>query len=970
MDPQARDVAASWSRVRDIFFAALDVDEAARADFVRGACANDEPLEREVLRLIALDKLTNTFLERPAISELAPLIASTEALLGCGDLLADRYRIVALIGRGGMGEVYEAHDEVIDDVVALKVVRAELEPVEALAARWRREVLLARKVSHSGVCRVHDVAIHRQGDRELLLLTMERVNGESLGARVRRADVRFDEALTIAHQIALAVDAAHAQGVLHRDVKPDNILIEPRDDGGVRAVLTDFGLARDVTGSAALTQAGRVAGTPGYLAPELLRGEAPSARSDLYAFAVVIRTLVSNGMPELTPRVQAVFARALSAEPLIRFDSAGDFVDALAAATQPVSHPWRQLTTGRVPVVVALFGVVALSVAAFRFYQRAEATISPASQVLLTDMVNGTTEREFDGASEVLRSQLAQSTHFELLEPERIRAALTEMGRADAGISTPEVAREIAMREGVPLVVYAALTRLGNDYTVSVKLEQVGTRPSLARSTWTQTFVTATKAGLFDTMHAAAVWIRRMAGEVPAALEDQDRAASETTTSSWEALRLFTQANTLSAAGRLNEATLVLEQAVRVDPDFAMAQTRLGDNLISLRRDKEGHAAWQRAIALAERRELTSRETLRIRGQYFDDTGDLAAAEKAYRTYTIHYPNDFYAAFFLGTLLTQLDRVAEAVPWLEKALNQRPSSLAGAVHLTLAYLDLRRPADVARTIAHVESLNAPDWSTWLRALSMFTSGKLDDALAALEPLRSSIEPQWRSRTFTLRASWLSEVGRDDAALAELRLGIDFDSSLGLRDRLADKWLHLAELQRRRRDKEATTSVHRALETASNARRLASAASILVRAGERADAQRLIARFDDLPQVPATVGARNQALAELAMGAGDFQGAVTAFERAIANARRSESRLPLARALARAGDQARAERLLTVAAEHPVAIYSGPEPQGPGLWRHTITELSAVVERRDAAAAADIRQRFAPMFLNPARSFTR
>jgi tetratricopeptide (TPR) repeat protein len=742
--------------------------------------------------------------------------------------------------------------------------------------------------------------------------------------------------------------------VVHRDVKPDNILLEPLADGATRAVLTDFGLARNAVG-APVTRDGTVAGTPGYLAPELLSGGRASAASDLYSFALVLRALVASAIPVLAPRIQAVFARALNAEPTARFESATALVDALTAATAP---PWRRWTL-RALFVTPAAAVVALSVVAFRIYQTSPAPlIAAASQVLLTNMVNGTSEHDLDGAGEVLRSQLSQSTQFELLEPERVAAALRQMGRTSADFAAPEVAREVALREGVPVIVYASLDRVGAEYQVSVKMEQAGARPSLARRAWTQSFATHDRASLFDAVHDAAVWVRRTAGEVPSALENQDRAPADTTTSSWEALRLFTQADALSAAGRLNDATLLFEQAIQVDPEFAMAETRLGDALISLRRDKEGFAAWQRAVALADHRQLTSREALRIRGQYFDDTGDLVAAEKAYRTYTIHYPNDFYASFFLGSVLVELDRVAEAVPWLEKAAAVRQRSLSAAVHLALAYLDLHRPDDVSRAIARVDALGSTDWSTWLRALTIFTTGDVERALSALEPLGTSFDPQWRSRAYTLRASWLSEAGRDDDALAVLRAGIDFDSSRGLRDRLADKWLHRAELEQRQRDAHAVISARQAIEIGSNAHRLVRATGVFLRAGAHADARRALLALDELAQVPTTVSARHQVVGEMALARGTLQKAVESLTAGLSGARRSESRLPLVRALARSGDRLRAESIATTIAEHPVAIYSGPEPAAPGLWREAIEELAAIVERRDPATAGTIRRRFA------------
>ena len=948
---------AHWSRVKSVFFAAQDLEPDARLAFVRSACNGDAGLEAEVLRLLELDAHAGSFLQTPAVAGVSWTEPSgpPEPLCSQGDVLANRFRIIGLIGRGGMGDVYEAHDDILDHIVALKVVRPGRQPVESLAARWRQELLLSRKVTHSSVCRVHDIAIHRSPNgSDLLLLTMERLQGEPLSQRLREARLTIAEALAVAHQIAGALDTAHSQEVLHRDVKPDNILVEPRADGTCRAVLTDFGLARTTLNDAqSITKTGWLAGTLGYIAPEVLRGGQASPQSDLYAFAVVVGEMLAVAAPQPPPALKTVMARALNHEPSARYPTAHDFVSAITAAVTPRS---RWLTRRRLVTAAAVSAAagVALFLYALRFQDRSSSSVAIASRVLLTPVINGTGDGELDGLSEVVRSQLAQSPHFELVGAQRIRDLLTQTGRAPDAALAPEVAREIAMREGVPLVVYGAVTRLAQDYVMSVRLERVGTRPSLIAGSWSQTFTAPAKRGLFEAVHDAAVWVRRMSGEVPSMLAEQDRPASETTTSSWEALRLFARAETLSAAGNHSSAILLLEQAVRHDPEFAMAQTRLGDNLISLRRDKEGYEAWQHAIALAERRQLTSRETLRIRGQYFDDTGDLVEALKAYRTYAIHYEYDFDAQFLVGGVLTEMDRVPEAIPWLEKALATRPSSLAAAVHLAAAYLDVGRSLDAGRVIARLDALEAHEWSGWLKALMLFAEKRVDAALSALEPLRASGDPQWRSRAHTIRAAWLSEAGRDDLALEELRAGIAFDSERGLRDRLADKWLHVATLELRAGRPDAASSARRALEVASNVRRIAMAAGIIAGAGDRRAARRLAPLLDEFAQVPATATARQYLLGHLYAAEGHAARSVLAFESWMAKARRSEDRMPLVRALLAHDDLSGAERLLRSIVEHPVAIYARPEPQAPGLWREALVELERLLARRDPAAAARLR----------------
>jgi tetratricopeptide (TPR) repeat protein len=938
-----------------VFFAAQDRDPDAREAFVRAACAGDAALEADVLRLLEYDAHAGSFLQAPAVTGMS-WTDPAEPLCREGDVLAGRFRIISLIGRGGMGEVYEAHDDILDHIVALKVVRPGPEPVASLAARWRQELLLSRKVTHSSVCRVHDVALHRAPEaQDLLLLTMERLHGEPLSRRLRESRLTLEEALAIAGQIADALDTAHAQDVLHRDVKPDNILVEPRPDGTCRAVLTDFGLARTAAGdpTVSITKTGWLAGTPGYIAPEVLRGRHASPRSDLYAFAVVVGEMLAVVVPEPPPALEAIMARAVSHEPSARYASARGLVAAVAAVVAPKVR-WRPRRRVLGAAGLATTIIVALFVYFYRFHDRPSPNVAVASQVLLTPVVNGTGDGELDGLSEVLRSQLAQSPHFELVETARMREVLAQMRRPADSILAPEVAREIAMRDGAPLVVYGTVTRLGQDYVMSVKLERVGSRPSLVGGSWSQTFTAPAKRALFDTVRDAAVWVRQRSGEASSMLTEQDRPASETMTSSWEALRLLARADVLSARGDHSNAVLLLEQAIRQDPEFALAQTRLGDQLISLRRDKEGYEAWQRGIAMAERRQMTSRETLRTRAQYFDDTGNLVEALKAYQTYALHYAHDFYAQFLLGSFLTELDRVPEAIQRFEIAVKARPSSLAAAVHLASAYLDVGRSLDARRVIGDLEKRAAFDWSRWLKALTLFRDKRVDAALEMLEPLRTSADQQWRSRAHTLRAAWLSETGRDDLALQELRAGIAFDTEQGLRDRLADKWLHVATLEARRGDPGAAASAQRALDVASNVRRTAIAAGILAGAGDRRGARRLISALDQFAKVPATETARQYLMGQVHTEDGNASRALQAFEYWMANSRRSENRMPVVRAMLANGDLPAAERLLRSIVEHPVAIYARPEPQAPGLWRQALVELERVLARRDPAAAARLR----------------
>src|SRR5579864_2279441 len=190
-----------------------------------------------------------------------------------GQIVAERYRIVALAGRGGMGEVYRAEDLRLSQVVAIKLLPQSLSQDAAALARFHSEVRIARQVSHPNICRVFDI-----GDVDgIPFLTMEYVDGEDLASVVRRIGrLSADKAVEVARQICAGLAAAHERGVIHRDLKPANVML----DGAGKIRLTDFGLA----GIAATIKGADVrAGTPAYMAPEQLAGRDVSAKSDIYS---------------------------------------------------------------------------------------------------------------------------------------------------------------------------------------------------------------------------------------------------------------------------------------------------------------------------------------------------------------------------------------------------------------------------------------------------------------------------------------------------------------------------------------------------------------------------------------------------------------------------------------------------------------------------------------------------------------
>lgn len=222
-----------------------------------------------------------------------------------GAVLGQRYRIVEFLARGGMGEVYAAHDLVLGEDVALKILMYRKDDAASAMARLRAEVQLARRVTSRHVCRIFDLGVHKlDTGAELLFLTMQLLRGETLRRRLKKRG-RFppDEARRLALQMATGLAAAHETGVIHRDFKSDNVMLVPSDDGEM-AVVMDFGLAQAITGSLEHDPGNEclVAGTFGYMAPEQLRGDHVTAAADIYAFGVVLHEMLTGVLPPFRPR--------------------------------------------------------------------------------------------------------------------------------------------------------------------------------------------------------------------------------------------------------------------------------------------------------------------------------------------------------------------------------------------------------------------------------------------------------------------------------------------------------------------------------------------------------------------------------------------------------------------------------------------------------------------------------------------
>jgi tetratricopeptide (TPR) repeat protein len=638
--------------------------------------------------------------------------------LPAGVQLGGRYRIAGLLGFGGMGMVYRAEDEELGLAVALKVLRPDMAPDPEDHLRWlarfKQELVLARQVSHPNVVRIHDIG----SDGELVFLTMDFVPGRSLYQLLAEEGALAPErAREIARQIALGLGAAHRAGVVHRDLKPANVLVD--DTGGtLRAAITDFGIARSLTG-AHMTRPGAVLGTLGYLSPEQARGEAVDGRSDLYPLGLLLYEMLTGKLPfsEATEaemlaerltggprhlhwsgalgiavphRLRAIIHRLLAHDPDRRYPTAEavvselDRVDAGGGSWWTRSRAPRAVWAaagGRLAGIAGIAGIAVLAVLFARGtplrhprlparqatpvvgFQGSAAPPVPVAAgrhaVAFLPLADDTGRPDLawvaTGIPEMLTAALAESPELGVLDSQRVLRTLEDLKLPRGPLPEAEAARLATLLDADRLV--GGRVHAAGD-RLRVDLALAVTDPPGLPGIEIHAEAPANEAFRLVDEIGSALRQRLAVPPVPAAPGFAEPVASR----SPAALASFARGSASRFRGDALAAVPALEAAVAADPRYTAAWVELAQARHTLGRDEPARQAAARAVATL--RPGTSRAAYEARAVEARLLGRLDRAQEILSQLLARYPDDVEARVELAEAYGEqgsLDRAKAAL---------------------------------------------------------------------------------------------------------------------------------------------------------------------------------------------------------------------------------------------------------------------------------------------------------------------
>jgi len=625
-------------------------------------------------------------------------LESPKEELTTGSTFAGRYQIIEELGKGGMGKVYKAHDTEITERIALKLIKPEIAVDEKTIERFRNELKFARKVRHKNVCQMYDI----NKEKGSYYITMEFVDGEDLKSMIRMTkSMSVGTAIDIAKQVCEGLAEAHKLGVIHRDLKSSNIMIDK--EGNAR--IMDFGIARSLKGKG-ITDAGVMIGTPEYMSPEQVEGKETDQRSDIYSLGAILYEMVTGRVPfegdtpftigvkhkseiprdpkeynsQLSEDFNNVIMKCLEKDKEGRYQSVGELrseliriesglptTERLVPKKTPLTSKEITVTLGIkkliVPIVIVL-AVIIMAVVIWRILPREKpvslTTGKPSLAVMYFE--NNTGDVGLDhwrkALSELLTADLSQSRYISVLSGDKLFNILKELDILDATSYSSEDLEDVASQGGVANIVRGSYSRAGDIFRINIMIQRTKTGELVG----SESVEGQGEEGLFAMVDELTKKIKASfeltAGEIST---DMDREVRDITTSSPEAYKYYVEGRRYHLDGENRKSIELMERAIAFDPEFAMAYRSMAMSYNNLRLFAERKKYIGKALEFADR--LSERERYLIEGDYYSDLeATYEKAIEAYKKLLQLYPDESTAAHNLAIIYGYLgdwDKTAE-----------------------------------------------------------------------------------------------------------------------------------------------------------------------------------------------------------------------------------------------------------------------------------------------------------------------
>ncbi len=620
-----------------------------------------------------------------------------------GSTFAGRYQIIEELGKGGMGKVYKVFDTEIKEKVALKLLKPDVAADKETIERFRNELKFARKIRHKNVCQMFDLA----KDEGSYYITMEYVHGEDLKRLIRKmGQLSAGQALLIAKQVGEGLAEAHHLGVVHRDLKPQNIMVD--EEGNAR--IMDFGIARSIKAKG-ITDAGVMIGTPEYMSPEQAEAGDIDKRSDIYSLGVILYEMVTGRVPfegdtplsiamkhkgekpkdprelnsQVLPELSRVILKCMEKDKSKRYQTAEEFLSDLSKIEKSIPTTQR-IVPERIPLTsreitvkfklkklfVSVLGIVAVAIVAIvvlRFLPKKSIAPpplpsgKPSLAVLYFENISG--DKSLDawktGLTELLITKLSQSKFINVLSSDRIFGILKKLNLDEAKKYSTEDLIKVANEGGASHTLSGSLMKAGDSIIISLTLQQ----PHMGEIIRSMTVPCKGEAEIFPKLDEFTKEIKsglNLSSEQIA--KDLDKEVGKITTSSPEAYKFYSEARKYHLKDDNSEAIQLYEKAVALDPEFAMAYRGMAaayDNLGYVSKSRE---YIQKAFNLSDR--VSDRERYLIQGQlYYQKENTFGQAIEAFNKLLELYPDDPMGNSYLGNIYNRLEEWDKAIEKFE-----------------------------------------------------------------------------------------------------------------------------------------------------------------------------------------------------------------------------------------------------------------------------------------------------------------